>query len=1058
MHYRDFDLKLSGDKQEGYSVELLDSPLGFRTDPLPLKLPEDKIEAWGDVVKNGEADRQTSKDFGKALFEALFPQRIRDAWIRSQDALNLQSFLRLRLDIRAPELAAIPWEIIHDGDYHLAMVPRRPIVRYLYDRSAVESIESSPPIRILIAVATNTNDQSLTATESETNLIKSNFNELVKMGRVEEPFVLSPATLSGLQRELARSYQVLHFMGHGKFENDAGYLTLGDEHGGAKDVDGETFGYQLIDTGLRLLVLNACETADAAQLDPMLGVAHAALVAGIPAVVAMQGLVYDENAAIFARTFYHALVSGKPLEICMTEGRKAVMGFSSLDHSDWAIPVLFSNSLGGLLWEDDDAPPVPQQLSDPSFPRNHLSVRRGAAITNVDTRLASSRRATVLHNLTSADYLKFLGREKELQKIAVALKPEERVALINIFGVGGSGRTALAHEVAQLFLEFSQNNPDSPGAFDGIIWASAQHTTFSSQGLISKKRPALLGMNDLCFTVGKTLKDRTLVQSAPEERIAMMDDVLREGRYLLILDDADEVDDEALFDFLRNIPVPSKVIITSRAPLVTGATLIPLSSLDDETALQLLDQDALMSEIERLKKAGRYELQRLVELSDGLPLVLRWCAAQLRDSGQSISSIIEQLAQAGDRSIVEYCLSRSISALNPQQRQLLQAFALLPRPTRAALAGETAGFGGENLASALARLVQLRLVRFDEATKHYHVMFMARQYMLKEQESDLSSQRDTTRRAIRGLYSLASAIKSSNNAADLLDAEIGNVMWAAEQSYHLREWQTVLDFLEALKDFLSIRGYWNESLQLGRWAYQSAQELNRNEESAWCSIYPMAQIHFYQGKYEEAQSWCERALKLFGGNDYGVAATERFLGRVLQAKGDMDSAERLYKNGLEKARRFNTQPSHINQQGDLLSSLAGLAEARRQYSEAGKGYEDALALFRITGNPQGIIAMLHRLGSVALAETRYEDAEHLLAESLSLLKGTPWLNREAKVLYTLALLHEERGNLAESEGLLMKAREKFQTLSAPADLARTDAALARVEAMVDYEQRRKSLP
>lgn len=1073
MHYRDFDLKLFGDTKKGYFVELINSPLSTRSEPQPLLLPENEIAAWSDEVKNGEADRQTSKAFGMALFHALFPLPIRDIWMRSYAPMSARSRLRLRLDIRSAALAVIPWEIIHDGEHHLAMAPATPVIRYLFDQPAVDSVDSTQPLNILLAVASPSDKETLNATEYELDFINDDLQDLIEAGRVRQPFVLRRATLDRLQRTLLDGYQILHFMGHGEFQEETGYLVLEDERGASHCVDGETFSYFLLGGDLSLLVLNACETANPSQLDPMLGVAHAALVAGVPAVVAMQGPIYDDNAAVFARAFYRSLAVGKPLENCMIEGRRAVLARTSFDHSDWAVPVLFSNSRGGVLWQSPDTSPVPLSPDYPSPPLQSSGVARGSR-RKAETQTVESRRPAVLHNLTSADYATFLNREEEFRSIMDVLHPKQRVAVINIFGIGGVGRTALAHEVAERCLEFSQEQPEDPRAFAGIVWAAAQRVLSILQETPEPQTAPPLTMDELCLTVGQTLKNRALLQARPEERVQIMSDLLHEGRYLLILDDVDETDDERVHAFLANVPVPTKVIITSRAQLSSHALPVPLSSLDTEDAIRLLQQDARMSGVTTLEKAGADELQRLTQQADALPLVLRWSVAQLRDSGQPVAWVIERLAQAGIQPLAEYCFKRSVQGLTEQQHRLFQAFALYPKPTRAEFAGAAAGSNGEELTRALARLVQLRLIRFNESSEQYQMMFIGRQYALAELLADDSFRDEATRRALQQMYELARDHGHSGNRAgnDFLETEIANVLWAAHQAFALQDWKMVLEFLDKLKDFLYLRGYWNESLQLGQWAYDAAQACASSEqparsadERAWCaeqrawsSLYPLTRIHFYQGNYDEAQQWGEHGLELFRqmGNEYGMAAAERLLGRVFLARGDFDHADSIFTDGLKKARKFNERDSHFNQQGDLLSSLAGLAELREQFDEAQRGYTEAKALFEKTNNQLGVAAMLRRLGSVAFGQKNYDEAERLFRESLALPHHSDWISHEAKARYALGLLREERGQFNEAQVLLLQAREKFESLTAAADLARTDAALIRVAAMTIYQQRQAS--
>src|SRR6185436_138235 len=137
LSYRDFDLKLDKTETDAFRIEVLDSPVGRRTKALPLILPEEQLPEWRTCVKTRKKDREIYKRMGQALFEALFPRSILRIWARSEQTLDLDSSstLRLRLDIRCPELAEIPWEILYDGDghYHLAQDERHPIVRYLVD-------------------------------------------------------------------------------------------------------------------------------------------------------------------------------------------------------------------------------------------------------------------------------------------------------------------------------------------------------------------------------------------------------------------------------------------------------------------------------------------------------------------------------------------------------------------------------------------------------------------------------------------------------------------------------------------------------------------------------------------------------------------------------------------------------------------------------------------------------------------------------------------------------------------------------------------------------------
>lgn len=363
MQYRDFDLKLYGGRAEGYYVEVIGSPVNQRSEAVRLLPPGSARMGLPEGAGGWSVAPFDQEPPGRALFECLFPEPIRHLWERSEATLGEQELLRLRLDIRAPELAALPWESIHDGSYHLALSLRHPVVRFFFDRPEVFPKEIRAPLNILLLVSTPNDVPPLPAVEEELRLTCESLEELKAAGKFGRLEVMRGASLRKLQTELRkRPYHVLHYIGHGEFAGDAGHLVLEDERGAADMVSAHGLSYFLRDTPIRLLFLNACRTAIPSMSRAPLGVAQAALAAGVPAVIAMQDIVRDDLAARFAREFYQALADGSPLEACVAEGRRAVFADLDTDGTDWAIPTLFSNAREGLLWkmpaepvDDDDA-------------------------------------------------------------------------------------------------------------------------------------------------------------------------------------------------------------------------------------------------------------------------------------------------------------------------------------------------------------------------------------------------------------------------------------------------------------------------------------------------------------------------------------------------------------------------------------------------------------------------------------------------------------------------------------------------------------------------------
>ena len=156
-----------------------------------------------------------------------------------------------------------------------------------------------------------------------------------------------------------------------------------DEGGQGAMVDGSTLGVLLRDLPtLRLVFLNACETARVTKekgLDPFAGVAAAMVMAGIPAVVAMQFPISDKAAITFAQKFYPLLARGDPVDAAVAEGRRAIR-LADARTMEWATPVLFMRAPQGVIFQvggakPEEEPPTPAGLPEEAEPPRSVKPR-----------------------------------------------------------------------------------------------------------------------------------------------------------------------------------------------------------------------------------------------------------------------------------------------------------------------------------------------------------------------------------------------------------------------------------------------------------------------------------------------------------------------------------------------------------------------------------------------------------------------------------------------------------------------------------------------------------
>ena len=302
-------------------------------------------------------ERRLLEDFGGQLFRAAFSGPVRSCLDRSLAAADSKNAgLRIRLRL-APALANIPWEYLYDREYgFVSLSPETALVRYVEMPRPPRPFPVSPPLRILAMIAAPGDAPGLQGDE-EWDKLNAALGDLTGRGMVQADR-LEVGTLAALQRPLRqRDYHVLHFVGHGVYDEDAqdGALALEGAGGRTRLVTGRDLGMMLKGhRSLRLVVLNACEGARSARDDPFGGVAQALVRQGIPAVIAMQFEISDPAALVFSQSFYQAIADGLPVDVAMVEARRAM--FAEGHEVEWATPVLYLRSPDGRVFLKSKVP------------------------------------------------------------------------------------------------------------------------------------------------------------------------------------------------------------------------------------------------------------------------------------------------------------------------------------------------------------------------------------------------------------------------------------------------------------------------------------------------------------------------------------------------------------------------------------------------------------------------------------------------------------------------------------------------------------------------------
>jgi CHAT domain-containing protein len=386
----DFDLVIESN-DDGFRTRVVASPAGEAQVGFDLPFTDKDLrililEVVGSIgrlrrkVRRIESqERQLLENFGGQLFQAVFSGPVGECLERSRIAAQSKD-AGLRIRLRLPgTLANIPWEYLYDAAHgFLGLDSETALVRYLELPAPVRPFPISPPLRILAMISAPTDIAGLQS-EEEWAKLNDTLGDLVREGLVKVDR-LEAGNLAALQRPMRLTeYHVLHFIGHGGYDENAqdGALALEDTDRKTRLVTGRDLGMMIRNhRSLRLVVLNACEGARSAQDDPFGGVAQALVHQGIPAVIAMQFEISDPAALTFSHSFYQAIADSLPVDVATVEARRAM--FAGGNEIEWATPVLYLRSTDGRIFTRGRGSPAERQAREDADRQARVEAERQA--------------------------------------------------------------------------------------------------------------------------------------------------------------------------------------------------------------------------------------------------------------------------------------------------------------------------------------------------------------------------------------------------------------------------------------------------------------------------------------------------------------------------------------------------------------------------------------------------------------------------------------------------------------------------------------------------------
>ncbi|MET8202073.1 tetratricopeptide repeat protein [Micromonospora taraxaci] len=653
------------------------------------------------------------------------------------------------------------------------------------------------------------------------------------------------------------------------------------------------------------------------------------------------------------------------------------------------------------------------------------------------------------HNLPHRTYHRLVGRATELELVLKRMRPEDRTWVVVIDGIGGVGKTSLALEAAYQLID----GDPAQRQFDAAIWVSAKQTLLTAHG-INTRQPELAVLRDLFTVMGSVLGRGELIQMPFREQRAVIGELLSgDTRVLLVLDNLETVDDDEIAAFLRDLPQPTKAIVTSRHRLDVAYSL-RLSGLPLDEAAQLIAAQADQRDL----VLSQAEASALTRKTGGIPLAIVW-SLSLMNLGHSVESVLRRLG-SGHSDIAAFCFRESVRALEGTEALwVLAAIAMFEDPVDRTLLGRAAGLGEDVVArdDGIQTLIQLSLI--DLRAGMFTLLPLTRTYVerLLDEQPDL---RDRVRTAwlttmleVAAQYRLPDPswrdLTRLRSLGPHLHVAYG---WARDsgQVHHalalagavladldaVGRWDDLLATCAEVESYASSTAADDLVLHTGwyqNWIYAQRGEFDQ----AWLALDRVshlpttpeerlrhqvccAQTCRREGRHKEAAAHLDQAQALVPDLTMpaasGLVAHLTFeAGKLARDLGDWDAAERAFREtsrvfdpeAVTRALADGETPTYDPEWAVRVLGNLGVVEHRRDnLASASALLQRAVDFTREHGSASNLATLLIRLADVQLDQGRVHEAATTLSEATR-LAARLGMREEVRAGERLVLKHRD---------------------------------------------------
>lgn len=295
-----------------------------RLEELGTRLAERPLKEITEVVKVGRD--LFSRLFGKELANPFW-----EASEKARDDGGLRVLLRFARDDRLQDL---PWELLHDGRWPLALDPATAIARYIEMRQPIAVPRPRERLRVLFTSACPPGAPRLDLGSEERRVRRA--LELAGLDpQIENRVTLELLKLLLIQAEnTGKPFHIWHHAGHGFLDRQGNFRLVleGGEEGRHVGIN-EISCILAQCPNLLAVVLNVCHGA---------ALATSLACARVPVAIGFREQILDRAALLFAERFYKSLLR-HPVEVALAHSRLA-LAYQGCPLLNWTNPVLYTRT------------------------------------------------------------------------------------------------------------------------------------------------------------------------------------------------------------------------------------------------------------------------------------------------------------------------------------------------------------------------------------------------------------------------------------------------------------------------------------------------------------------------------------------------------------------------------------------------------------------------------------------------------------------------------------------------------------------------------------------